>query len=391
MLASKPLETSVHVLINATSARLGGGITVLRNLLPALCAEDGGRHHYTVVARPDVRSQLGPGNARVEFATPRLPEPIFGRVVFEQLALPVQALLDKADVLFSPANLATFAAPCPQVLMVQNLAPFDDDVICRSAPRTRLRLKALRELGIASAKAVSRVVFISDYARDRLLPLFGIEAGRSARVHLGRDPAFSPEALQRAPQLRERYGLPEQYLLSVGQFYPYKNIVELVVGFSRALPALPPGLPLVLAGAEHDAEVVQAVRAAIAREGLEGRVRLLGNVPYEDLPPLYAGSAMFIFPSACENFPNILVEGLGSGAPTLCSKLGPMPEVAGDGARYFDPFDPDDLAANLAGLFHDPRQQALLRERGLAKAASYSWEATARGLLEVFDQAAGRS
>ena len=366
-------------------------MTVLRNLLPALCAEDGGSHRYTVVARPEAREQLGPGDARVEFATPRLPAPIFGRVVFEQLGLPVQALLGQADVLFSPANLATFASPCPQVLMVQNVAPFDDDVIRRSAPRTRLRLQALRGLGIASAKAVSRVVFISDYARALLLPIFGIPASRAARVHLGRDLAFSPEAAGRAPELRARYGLPERYLLSVGQFYPYKNIVELVVGFSRARPALPEDLPLVLAGAEHDPEVVQAVRDTIAREGLEGRVLLLGNVPYEDLPPLYAGSALFLFPSACENFPNILVEGLGSGAPTLCSNLGPMPEVAGDGARYFDPFDPDDLAASLVSLYQDPRAQALLRERGLAKAASYSWTQTARDLLAVFAQAAGGS
>jgi glycosyltransferase involved in cell wall biosynthesis len=264
-------------------------------------------------------------------------------------------------------------------------------VVRRSPPRIRRRLAVLRELGRASANAVRRVVFISDWSRDHLAPLLGLDPARTDRVYLGRDPAFSPEAAARAPELRARYGLPERYLLSVGAFFPYKNLVELVVGFSRARPALPPGLPLVLAGAEHDREVVQAVRDAIAREGLGDRVRLLGNVPYQDLPPLYAGSALFLFPSACENFPNILVEGLGSGAPTLCSNLGPMPEVAGDGARYFDPFDPDDLAARLVSLYQDPNGQALLRERGLAKAASYSWAQTARGLLGVFAQAAGGS
>jgi glycosyltransferase involved in cell wall biosynthesis len=383
-------ETSVHVLINATSARLGGGITVLRNLLPALCAEDGGSHRYTVVARPDVREKLDPGEARVECRAAPLASFGPGRLAFEQLGLPLQALYQRADVLFSPANLATFAAPCPQVLMVQNVSPYDDDAIRRSPPRIRRRLVVLRELGRASAGAVRQVVFISDWSRDHLAPLLGLEATHTSRVYLGRDPAFNPGAAARTPELRARYGLPERYLLSVGAFYPYKNIVELVVGFSRARPALPEDLPLVLAGAEHDPEVVQAVRDTIAREGLEGRVRLLGNVPYEDLPPLYAGSALFIFPSACENFPNILVEGLGSGAPTLCSKLGPMPEVAGDGARYFDPFDPDDLAASLVSLFHDEPGQDELRARGLAKATSYSWTKTARGLLDVFDRAAER-
>ena len=378
----------MHILVNATSARLGGGITVLRNLLPALCAEDGGRNRYTVVARADVRPSLDPGDPRVRFATPPLGG-LLGRAAFEQLVLPVQAATGRADLLFSPAGLATFAATVPQVLMVQNLYPFDADAARRSTPRTRARLAVLRELGVLSARAVRKVVFISDYARDLLSPLFGIPQERAARVHLGRDPSFSPEAARLAPELRARHALPGPYLLSVGDFYPYKNLVELVVGFSRARAALPPDLPLVLAGAEHDPEVAAAVRAAIAREGLEGRVRLLGKVPYQDLPPLYAAASLFVFPSSCENFPNILVEGLACGAPTLCSRLGPMPEVAGDGAAYFDPFDPDDLAAALLRLFRDPEAQARLREKGLAQAARYSWSQTARGLLAVFDEAAG--
>ena len=129
----------MHILINATSARLGGGITVLRNLLPALCAEDAGQHRYTVVARESVRARLDPGHPRVRMVTPPLGVPILGRVVFEQLALPLQAAFGRADLLFSPANLATFAAPVPQVLMVQNFYPFDRDAVCRSTPRTQRR------------------------------------------------------------------------------------------------------------------------------------------------------------------------------------------------------------------------------------------------------------
>ena len=382
----------MHVLINATSARLGGGVTVLRNLLPALLGEDGGAHRYTVIARPEVVPQLRPsdaaGQGRLRFATPPLGEPIYGRLIWEQLALPLQAALGRAELFFSPANLATFATPIPQVLMVQNLAPFDPDVVSRSVPRTRLRLRLLRELGILSARAARKVVFISDFARALLTPVFGIDAGRCARVHLGRDPAFNPQAKARAPELLARLGVSGRYLLSVGQFYPYKNLVELVVGFSRACASLPPDLSLVLAGAEHDAEVAEAVRAAIARARLSARVKLLGEVAYEELPPLYAGATLFVFPSSCENFPNILVEGLASGVPTLCSRLGPMPEVAGDGAAFFDPFDPDQIAAALVRLFHDPAEQQRLRERGLARAARYSWQATARGLLDVFAEAA---
>jgi glycosyltransferase involved in cell wall biosynthesis len=377
----------MHVLINATSARLGGGITVLRNLLPALCAEDGGSHRYTVVARAEVKSRLDPGHERVKMVTPA-----FGaiglRVAWEQLALPLQSAFGRAELLFSPAGLATLAAPVPQVLMVQNFYPFDRDAIRRSTPRTRRRLWLLRELGTFSARAVRKVVFISDFARAALVPLFRLDPSRAARVHLGRDPAFSPAARAQAPALLARLGVRGPYLLSVGDFYPYKNLVELVLGFSRARAQLPPGIPLLLAGAGHDAEVMAAVRAMIVREGLEAQVKLLGQVAYEDLPALYAGASLFIFPSSCESFPNILVEGLACGAPTLSSRSGPMPEVAGDGAAYFDAFDPDDLAAAIARTFNDAALQASLRERGLAQAARYSWPSTARGLLDVFDEAA---
>jgi len=378
----------MRILINATSARLGGGITVVRNLLPALCAQDGGANEYRVIARADVRAQLDPHHARVRFESPSMVgESIASRGAWEQLALPALALRG-ADLLFSPAGLATFASPVPQVLMVQNMAPFDADVQSRCTPAVRRRLRVLRELGILSARRAKRVVFISDFARTQLTPLFDLKPERTARLHLGRDLAFSPEAQARAPAMLESLGVRRPYLLSVGQFYPYKNIVELVIGFARARPALPPELMLVLAGAEIEPTVAQAVRDAIAREQLQEHVKLLGQVRYEELPPLYAGAQMFLFPSSCENFPNILVEGLASGVPVLCSRLGPMPEVAGPGADYFDPFDPDDIAAAIVRVHRDPERQAALRKLGVEVAGRYSWDATARGLLDVFAAAA---
>ncbi|GAB4197910.1 MAG: hypothetical protein OHK0013_06520 [Sandaracinaceae bacterium] len=208
-------------------------------------------------------------------------------------------------------------------------------------------------------------------------------------MYLGRDPAFRPEAAhgERADALAARLGLPARYLLSVSQFYFYKNFVELVDGFARALPSIPDDVALVIAGAEHEADYAAAVRARIASHGLESRVRLVGPVPYAELPALYARAVAFVFPSTVENFPNILVEGLASGAPTFASKLGPMPEIAGDGASYFDPYDPGDIARAIVRAVQDVALRATLRERGLARVERYAWSSTARQLLEVFEEA----
>src|SRR5262245_34863538 len=101
----------MNVFINATSVRLGGGITVIRNLLPAMVAVDNELHRYTVVARTDVREWLDPRHPRVRMVTSeRGGRSGITRLFWEQVALPVRAGLASADVLLSPANLAVAAS-----------------------------------------------------------------------------------------------------------------------------------------------------------------------------------------------------------------------------------------------------------------------------------------
>jgi glycosyltransferase involved in cell wall biosynthesis len=357
----------VKILINATSARLGGGITVLRNLLPALLA--GSSHSYTVVSRPEVARQIDPRDPRMRFETltPR------ARPLWEQLALPLR----RCDALFSPANVAVFGATAPQVLMFQNALPFDRSVLRRADPRRRLRLSALRALGIASAHKARRIVFLSEQARALTLPHLHVPPERTSVVHLGRDPAFQP-CEPPAPGARA---------LCVSQLYFYKNIVELIAAFALAAPQLPPGAALDIAGAMPEPAYAREVKRQIARLGLEARVRLLGDVPHGELARLYARARLFLFPSTCESFPNILLEALSCGAPSIVSRLGPMREIAGDAAEYVDPFDPPQMALQIAALWQDDARRAELRQRAVARAARFSWASTAAGILRALEEA----
>ena len=352
----------MRVLVNASSARLGGGITVLRNLLPALLSRS--PHHYTVLARPEIAAQLDPRHQRMRL------EPVAPRArpLWEQLALPLR----RCDVLFSPANVAVFGAAAPQVLMFQNAAPFDRSVVRRAGPRARLRLQALRALGIASAHKARRIVFLSEQARALTLPHLRVAAERTSVVHLGRDDRFQP-------------GVPGARALCVSQLYFYKNILELLEAF--ALARLPPGAGLDLAGAMPEPGYARAVRARIARLGLGDRVRLLGEVPHAELAGLYAGARLFLFPSTCESFPNILLEALACGAPSIVSRLGPMREIAGDAAEYVDPFDIEEMAARISALWQDGPRRAELRRLSIERSARFSWAATADGIVQALEEA----
>jgi glycosyltransferase involved in cell wall biosynthesis len=378
----------MKVFINATSVRLGGGITVIRNLLPAMLEVDDARHEYTVVSRADVRGWLDPGHPRVKFLASEVGgRSAVTRFLWEQIDLPLRAKLASADVLLSPANLAVAAASVRQVMIFQNMAPFDSDVVSRMPRSKARRLKVLRRLGIESARRVTDIVFISDYARKAIGAQLGPSKRRTHRIYLGRDVAFSPDAMQRAPQMLEQLGIRRPYILSVSQFYAYKNFVELVVAFSRARRFLPDDVTLCIAGAEHEQDYAAAVRRVIQHEGLQDRVRLLGQIPYDKLPPLYAAASMFVFPSTCENFPNILIEAMASGVPTLASKLVSMPEIAGDGAAYFDPFNADEIAEQIGYYWANEPARESLRARGIERSQRYSWNETARALLGVLEGA----
>jgi glycosyltransferase involved in cell wall biosynthesis len=376
----------MHVLVNAISANLGGGITVLRNLVHGFLQVDEGANLYTVFIRKASWSKLGIRDYRVRpLIVPDDTTRFSRRLFWEQLALPARLMNAGEIVLFSPANLAVFGTDVAQVLMVQNVAPFDDHVVSLYPPAERLRLLLLRELGLLSCRLADRTIFISDFARRSIGKASSTPHDRTRLVYLGRDPIFCPADTTR-PKVFPAIESP--YILAVSQFYRYKNLVQLVKGYARLRRSRRVDPPLLcIAGAEAEPAYAAEVRATVTDQGVEGKVRFLGSIPYSALPDLYRGAEICVFPSVCENFPNILVEGMACGVPTLASNREPMPEIAGDGAMYFDSEDPTDLERGLETLLGDSVLRRSLAARGLAKARTYAWPECAQQVLQAMKDA----
>jgi glycosyltransferase involved in cell wall biosynthesis len=110
-------------------------------------------------------------------------------------------------------------------------------------------------------------------------------------------------------------------------------------------------------------------------------VRVLGRVPPEELVGLYQTAAALVFPSLYEGFGQPPLEAMACGCPVACSDAASLPEVCGDAARLFDPRDVEDLAAAVEQVLDDPEHW---RAKGLARAATFTWEATARAHDEVY-------
>jgi glycosyltransferase involved in cell wall biosynthesis len=118
-----------------------------------------------------------------------------------------------------------------------------------------------------------------------------------------------------------------------------------------------------------------------------GDVIFLDWVDAAELEGLYAAAACFVFPSLYEGFGLPVLEAMHRGVPVACSDRSSLPEVAGDAALLFDPESPDDIARTIETLLGDPEKAARLREAGRARAAGFTWERTAHGVLAAYERA----
>lgn len=203
-------------------------------------------------------------------------------------------------------------------------------------------------------------------------------AGERTRVTLsGVDPAFHPSPA--APGAR-------RYILSVGQFAPYKNHLTVLEAFARIARDLP-DLDLVFVQRQGAGSAVLAPRAAAL--GIADRVRFLPPVDRPALVRLYAGAVALCHPSLMEGFGNPLAEAMACGCPVVTSDRSAMPEVTGGAALLVDPRDPAAIAAALRRIATEPALADDLRARGLARAQALSWRAFAQANVAIYRELLG--
>ena len=200
---------------------------------------------------------------------------------------------------------------------------------------------------------------------------------------VAQEPAADPTPEQ---ELRERFGLGQSViLLSVSAKRPHKNLVRLL----DAHAGLDPRPVLVVPGYEtpHEAELVAHAR----RLGTFQDVRFIHWVSRADLEGLYAAATAFVFPSLYEGFGLAVLEAMRRHVPVACSDRSSLPEVAGDAALSFDPESVEEMRTAIARLLGDEPLRERMIEAGAARAARFTWRATAQGTVESYRRALGES
>jgi len=236
-------------------------------------------------------------------------------------------------------------------------------------------------------RQVTRWVAISAFTAAEAAAEFGLEHGRIAVVPLAVSPAFRPVEAEAAAPVLARHGLADAgYILAVGTLEPRKNLERLAAAHA-ALPApLRRRFPLALAGSIGWGGVEAGPQ--LARGIAAGEVRLLGRVGEAELVALYARAAAAAYVSLYEGFGLPVLEAMACGTPLVHSATTAVAETAGDAGLAVEPADPAAIAAGLASVLEDARLAARLRTAGLARAAEFGWDRTARRLAVIWREAA---
>ncbi|HEU4527685.1 MAG TPA: glycosyltransferase family 1 protein [Actinomycetota bacterium] len=319
------------------------------------------------------------GAPNLEESASRVPARVFQPVSWRLHAPRVEWLTGDFDVL-----LATNFLPPPTghmdrtVLVVHDLAWA---VYPETAPqideRWRRRFaRAVRRCGAAIVPSVS--------AKGDLVRRYGVPEERVHAVPHGVDAsAFAAVTDAEVERVRERFGIAGPYVLFVGGLEPRKNLVTLV----RAFAASGVDATLVIAGGRvrwfpaEEARVWAAVRALA--EPARSRVVMTGYVSDEDKHVLLEGAEALGYPSLYEGFGFPVIEAMAAGTPVLTSNVSSLPEVAGDDAVLVDPKDEHAVAEGLRRILTDGELRERLIGPGRARAAGFTWEASARRTAEI--------
>lgn len=337
---------------------------------------------FHVFAGPDAAHGRDQLPRELRWSLSRLPTerpPV--RILWEQVAGPVALGRQRIDVAHAPVNVAPLLTRVPTVVTVHDLA---FRIYPEQYPAAKRRY--LDAMTRRSVRRAARVIAVSENTRQDVIRLYGVPPERVVVVPNGVPSDLAPVDDRAALQaLRDRHGLPEEFILFVGTLQPRKNLVGLLRAFGRLRDRVQ--APLVVVGAPG--WQYQPIFDEAQALGVADRVVFAGYAAPEELRLWYSAATVFIYPSLYEGFGLPVLEAMACGAPVITSSTSSLPEVVGDAALLVDPTDLDAIAGSLERVLREPQLRRTLRQRGLARAREFGWERTARETVAVYRAVAG--
>jgi glycosyltransferase involved in cell wall biosynthesis len=360
---------------HAIGRRLTGNEVYIRNLLSGFACLDENSEFITYVCGEEAAPWI-PSN----FQRRRVAANPYVRLGVD---LATKLRQDSPDLVHVQYT-APLRCPVPVVVSVHDISYLPHPEYFPKWRTMQLRCTVRR-----TVRSAARVLTPSEFSRRSILDAYSLPEETVVVVPNAVSGEFRVRSREHAArEVERRWRIPAPFILTVGDLQPRKNQEGLIRAFEELIrhhPQLPHRLVLV----GKETWYGPKVRRTIAQSAIRDRIHVTGFVSDKDLVEFYAACDVFVFPSFYEGFGLPILEAMASGRAVACSNTTAMPEVADAAALLFSPDSTAEMMRAIRDLVIDPELRARTERLGLKRAASFTWDETARRTLDVYYSVAG--
>ncbi len=378
-----------------THPQRGGFKTYSENLIAGLAQVDAKNEYILYLDRPPDETTLLPKRPNFRTCVVAGTAPVFGMPWREQVELARQAARDRVDLIHSPCLTAPLFSTCPLVVTIHDTIWLFPTKFSSGKPTARSRKMMewyYRWVPQFAARKANAILTVSEAAKASIVQNLDAAAERVWVTLEAANSNFRPiDDARQLDEVRSKFNLSSAFILAIGSADPRKNLSTLIQAYARLPISQRDAYPLAIVWT-HD--LLEAELAnQIAQLGLQDNLHFLKGVTNNDLVLLYNAAALFVFPSLYEGFGLPVLEAMACGTPVVASNNSSIPEIAGDAALLVGAVDVQGMAEAMTRVLTDESVRRTLKQKGLARAAGFSWEQCASQTIAVYTKtlAAGRA
>ena len=306
-------------------------------------------------------------------------KPIY-RVIKESFIWPGVLKENKIDLLHSPISYIPFGVKIPSIITIHDLGFFH-----YPENYTSLRGRFLVKMIAKSIQKAEKIIAISEFTKHDLVKMFDLNEDKVRVIYSGLDKNFYQKQYseQEINQIKERYRLPDKYILSVGHLEPRKNYVRLIKAYNRLVRNYQIDHSLVIVGRKN--WKFDDIFNLVDDLKLNEHIVFTEFVNNDDLPAIYQNAEVFVAPSLFEGFGFTPLESMAAGTPVAASDCTAIPEIVGDAGKFFDPYDVDDITEKVYNVLCNKKLQQTLIKKGLDNIKRFNWQECCTQIAEEYD------
>ena len=296
--------------------------------------------------------------------------------------LPARIKKDRIDVFHGPSYLLPEEGNVKRIVTIHDLSP-----VLFPSMYEGITSNAIVRRTKNAVEQADAVIADSEHTRRDIIELYHTPPDKVRTIYLGIDERYSgPVEEGYVQEVREKYDLPEDFILHVGSYHPRKN-TEVILRALSNLRKRGKVVRLVLSGKKT--RYFSRIQELVRDLQLEKFVKFMGYIPDEQVHALYSCAKALVYPSLYEGFCLPMIEAMASGLPCIVANTACLPEVAGEAVILVDPNSPENIADAIIRVLENHEVREELSKAGYERSKKFSWKKAASETLDLYKEVAG--